>query len=131
MGIFETGLSDHHKLILSFFRSFFKDSTKTIQYRKYKTFNESSFLHELDQELLKGDMYKNNRDMFSTFTETFRRVLDKHAPLKTKRVRGNQSPFMTKELSKVVMNKSKTRNKYIKWLSRKKTSCYEMSKKLL
>ena len=88
-----------------------------MQYRKHKTFNESSFFYELDQELLKGDMYKNNRDMFSTFTETFRRVLDKHAPLKTKRVRGNQSPFMTKELSKAVMNKSKTRNKYIKWLS--------------
>ena len=118
-GIFETGLSDHHKLILSFFRSYFsRIPPKTIQYRKYKTFKESSFLYELDQELLKGDMYKNNRDMFSTFTETFRRVLDKHAPLKTKRVRGNQSPFMTKELSKAVMNKSKTRNKYIKWPSR-------------
>ena len=114
MGNFETDLNDHHKLILSFFRSFFKDSTKTIQYRKYKTFNESSFLHELDQELLKGDMYKNNRDMFSKFTETFRRVLDKHVPLKMKRVRGNQSPFMTKELSETAMNKSKTRNKYIK-----------------
>ena len=56
--------------------------------------------------------------MFSTFTETFRRVLDKNARLKTKRVRGNQSPFMTKELSKAVMNKSKTRNKHIKWSSR-------------
>ena len=56
--------------------------------------------------------------MFSSFTETFRRVIDKHAPLKTKRVRGNQSPFMTKELSKAVMNKSKTRKKYVKWLSR-------------
>ena len=64
------------------------------------------------------DMCKNNRDMFSTLTETFRKVLDKHASLETKRVRGNQSPFMTKELSKVVMNKSKTRNKYIKYLSR-------------
>ena len=60
---------------------------KTAQYRKYITFKESSFLHELDQELLKGDMYENNRDMFSTCTETFRRVRDKHAPLKTKRVR--------------------------------------------
>ena len=117
-GIFETGLSDHHKVILSFFRSYFsRIPPNTIQYRKYKTFKESSFLHELDQELLKGDMYKNNRDMFSSFTETFRRVLDKHAPLKTKRVRGNQSPFMTKELSKEAMNKSKTRNKYIKWPS--------------
>ena len=56
--------------------------------------------------------------MFSTFTETFRRVLDKHAPLKTKRVRGNQSPFMSKEFSKAVMNKSNTRNKCMKWPSR-------------
>ena len=130
-GIFETGITDHHKLILSFFRSYFlRIPPKTIQYRKYKTFNESSFLHELDQELLKGDMYKNNRDMFSTFTETFRRVLDKHAPLKTKRVRENQSPFMTKELRKAVMNKSKTRNKYIKWPS-KESFLAEKSKKLL
>ena len=130
-GIFETGITDHHKLILSFFRSYFlRIPPKTIQYRKYKTFNESSFLHELDQELLKGDMYKNNRDMFSTFTETFRRVLDKHAPLKTKRVRENQSPFMTKELRKAVMNKSKTRNKYIKWPS-KESFLVEKSKKLL
>ena len=114
-GIFEAGLSDHHKLILSFFRSYFsRIPPKTIQYKKYKTFKESS-----ERELLKGDMYKNNRDIFSTFTETFRRVLDKHAPLKMKRVRGNQSPFMTTELSKAVMNKSKTRNEYIKWSSRK------------
>ena len=128
-GIFETGLSDHHKLILSFFRSYFsRIPPKTIQYRKYKTFKESPFLYELDQELLKGDMYKNNRDMFSTFTETFRRVLDKHAPLKTKRVRGNQSPFMTKELSKAVMNKSKTRNKYLKWPSRENFLAMKRSK---
>ena len=35
--------------------------------------------------------------------------------LKTKKVGGNQSPFMTKELSKAVMNKSNVRNKYVKW----------------
>ena len=38
--------------------------------------------------------------MFSTFRETFRRVLDKNAPLRMK-----------------IKNKSKTRNKYIKWPS--------------
>ena len=56
--------------------------------------------------------------MFSTFTETFRRALDKHGSLKTKGVGGSRSPFTTKELSKAVMNKSKTRNKYIKLPSR-------------
>ena len=56
-------------------------------------------------------MYKNNRNIISTFTETFTRVLDKHAPMETKKIRGNQSPFKTNELSKAVLNKSKTPNK--------------------
>lgn len=51
-------------------------------------------------------MCKNVRDVFSIFTKTFRGVLDEHAPLKAKKVTGNQSPFMTKELSKAVKNKS-------------------------
>ena len=56
--------------------------------------------------------------MYSTFTKVFRLVLDKYAPPKVIKVRGNQGPFMTKELSKAIMNKSKIRNKYRKWPSR-------------
>ena len=56
--------------------------------------------------------------MYSTFTKVFRLVLDKYAPLKVKKVRGNQGPFMTKELGKAIMNKSKIGNKYQKCLSR-------------
>ena len=41
-------------------------------------------------------------------------VLDKHAPLKKKIFRGNKAPFMTKELSKAIMNKSKLQNTYTK-----------------
>ena len=63
-------------------------------------------------------MYLNTEDMFSTFTEVFRSVLDKHAPLKTKKVRGNQGPFMTKELSKAIMTRSRITNNYPKWPSR-------------
>ena len=41
--------------------------------------------------------------MYATFTEVFRSVLDRLAPIKSKKVRGNQAPFMTKELSKEIM----------------------------
>ena len=106
-GIFETGFSDHLKLILSVFRSYFiRIPPKITKYRNYKNFNETVFLHDLDQGLLKGEMNKNNNEMYSTFTKVFRLVLDKHAPLKAKKVRGNQGPFMTKELSKAILNKS-------------------------
>ena len=46
-------------------------------------------------------------------------VLDKHAPIKKKIVRGNEEPFMTKGLIKAIMNRSKHKNKYTKWPSRK------------
>ena len=41
-------------------------------------------------------------------------MLDRHAPLKRKTIRGNQEPFMTKQLSKAIMNRSsKLRNGYV------------------
>ena len=70
--------------------------------------------------------------MYSTFTKVFRLALDKHARLKVKNVRRNQGPFMTKELSKAIMNKSKirNRNKYQKFLSRKNLLALKEVKKL-
>ena len=41
-------------------------------------------------------------------------VLDKHAPKKLKYIRSNNCNFMTKELRKAVMNRSKLRNKFVK-----------------
>ena len=117
--IFETGISDHHKLILSFFRSYLmRIPPKTIEYRKYKTSDKSKFLHDLDQELLKRAIYRNNEEIYSIFKIIFQKVLNKHALLKQNKVRGNHAPFMTKDLSKAIMNKSKTRNRYLKWPSR-------------
>ena len=52
-------------------------------------------------------MYKYNNDMYSTFSDVFRSVLDRHATLKRKMIRRNQGPFMTKQLNKAIMNRSK------------------------
>ena len=42
----ETGIRDHHKLIFSFFRLYFtRTPSKSIEYRKYKTFDKSKCLH--------------------------------------------------------------------------------------
>ena len=52
------------------------------------------------------------------FSDIYRTILDHHAPLKTKRIRGNQPKFMTNELSKSIMNRSRCKNRYLKWPSR-------------
>ena len=41
------------------------------------------------QELIKGDIYKESNDNYEVFTAIFRQVLDKHAPLKRRKIRGN------------------------------------------
>ena len=41
-------------------------------------------------------------------------ILDKYAPLKFKYIRANNSPFMTKDLRKAIMLRTKLRNKFNK-----------------
>ena len=67
----------------------------------------------------------------NSFTEVFRLVIDKHAPLKTKIIRGSHVAFMTKALSKAKMTRLRIKLKYNKIVvQRKLLSLYE-SQKLL
>ena len=112
--LIEIVLSDCHKMIVSVFRTFFKRlPAKVIKYRNYKTFGQNEFLRNLDQALIKSNSY-NDKQQYDIFTSTFQRVLDKHAPLKMKKLRGNQTKFMTKELRKAIMDQSRLKNKYLK-----------------
>ena len=43
---------------------------------------------------------------YAQFSELFEKVLDKHAPSKKRKVRGNQMPFMTKTLRQAIMRRS-------------------------
>ena len=135
---FVTGISDCHKLIITVLRASFKKlPPKVVVYRNYKDFNEKSFLSDLDRKLIRGNIYKNCQNKYSKLTNIFQEVLNHHAPLKQKKIRGNHTPFMTKELSKAIMNKSKAKNKYIKWPSREnfmnlkrvKNKCNSINKK--
>ena len=50
---------------------------------------------------------------FKILNESVNITLDKHAPLKKKYLRANQSPFMNKKLSKKIIKKSRFRNKFL------------------
>ena len=126
---FITGISDFHKLVTSFLRvSFKKLPPKEICYRKYKKFDDSKFRNDLDRQLLQGEIYKDCKDPYSKFTEILSQFLEKHAPLKRRKIRGNHKPFMTKGLSKAIMNRSKLKNIYNKWPSRENFLAFKKSR---
>ena len=88
-----------------------KSQPKIINYRSYKYFNSESFREELIQIEANGN---NCDESFKNFTSSCNVILNKHAPQKKKYVRGNQSPFMNKTLSKAIMQRSKLRNLFLK-----------------
>ena len=77
----ETAISDHHKMVMTIFRSTFaKGKSKTFYYRYYKNFDLEQFQMELQERL--DEISGNSSDIFH---EEFRTCLDKFAPLKVKK----------------------------------------------
>ena len=108
--VFETGLSDYHKIISTFFKACSsKLKTKVIYYRSYKKFNESDFLCSLNKANF--DFFKNYPNQnYSLLTDKFLGLANKHAPLKKKFVRGNNAAFMNREFQKEIYVRSRLRN---------------------
>ena len=121
----KTGLSDCHKLVAMIFRTtFIKLPPKVVKYRSYKNFDENKFCRDLDQILIKGDVNKA-KDPYTKLTNILYNTLEKHAPLKSKTVRRNQAPFMNKELSKAIMEKSRLRNRHLEHPSGENVLAYK------
>ena len=101
---------------------------KIIKNKDQKHFDQQKFLHDLHSKLLQRDLYRNCNDPYEKLSEIFVDISNHHAPVKEKQIRDYRAPFMTKELSKVIMEKSESRNKYLKWPSRENSVSYKKSK---
>ena len=84
--------------------TFQKLPPNTIFIRDYKNFDRENFDKDLILSLMCNINVSSN---YAQFSEIFEKVLDKHAPLKKRKVRGNQMPFMTKTLRQAIMRRSK------------------------
>ena len=112
--VIETGLSDFHLMTLTVMRKSFKKlKARVINYRSYKHFSNEVFRENLLGKLSQ-QTFVNNDYGFEKFCNITLKTLDKYAPRKAKHARGNQMPFMTKDLSKNIIKRSRLRNKYLK-----------------
>ena len=106
--VFETGLSDFHLLTVTEFKmGFQKLKPQVITYRNYKNFNNDRF--QADIKTCGFDTKDIN-----SFKEITLSIFNKYAPIKKKYIRANEAPFMTKNLRREIMKRSRLRNKYLK-----------------
>ena len=106
--VYETGLSDFQKLTLPVLKTFHvKYEPKIIQYRDFNHFGNISFRADLLQELSLKNVLPGE---FEKFQHISSKVLNIHDPIKEKRVRCNQSPFMSEQLRKAIMTRNRVLN---------------------
>ena len=111
--VFETGLSDYHGLVLTVMKSHLpRLKPKVIKYRSYKNFVPENFLS--DVKLANFGATEDPEQAYDNLVCTFRKLVDKHAPLKTKVQRGNSAPFMTHELKKGIYTRTRLKKKFKK-----------------
>ena len=74
----ETGLSDCHKLISSFMKSYISRlKARTIFYRIYKNFNEEKFVKDVKVADFSFSSNDPNED-YSVLSDTFSKLVDRH-----------------------------------------------------
>ena len=109
--VFETGFSGFHRLTTTVLKQYFpKLKPNIVNYKDYRKFRGDEFRAQLDNEILKHDI--NNME-YQHFLNIFIEILNKHAPMKQKYLRANQGRFMTKNLHKAIMKRSRLRNKFL------------------
>ena len=122
-GVYETGISDFHKLTFTVLKTYFqKAKPRIIKYRNYKYFNNNDFRDELIRELSSNNIQS---DDLTRFTNISKMILEKKAPLKERYVRYNQAKFMNKILQKAIMNRSRLLNRYRKEKTEATRSAYK------
>ena len=127
-GTYETGLSDFHKLTYTVLKIHYsKQQHKVLKYRCYKKIDPDVFRSDLLKELSSINL-KN--DEFDKFKYLVFKGLEAHAPVKEKYIRYNQGPFMTNDLRKAIMNRSRLLNKFKKDNSEQNKWAYKKQRNL-
>ena len=111
---FETGLSDHHKLIITILRKVISKGNSKIC--------STEITRDLTKRNLKLSQNLNFQAnlSYSTFQAVFLEILNKIAPVKV--LRFNNNAFMTKSLRKALMLRSKLENNFNKDLMKAGTT---------
>ena len=107
--VLETGLSDFHLLTFTILKTHFRKKTpQIVRYRDFKRYSIEGFQHDLEVKLSTVNLRLLSNDEFHSL---LMQLVDHHAPIKTKYLRGNDQPFMNKQLRKEHMKRTMLKNK--------------------
>ena len=106
-----------------------KREPRIVYYHDFKHFCNNSFKESL-QKAISENLGFGCDEIYESFASSCTNVLDDHAPLKKKYVRGKYSSFMNKSLSKAIMVRRRLRNIFLQNRSEENKINYNKQKNL-
>ena len=116
-GVSHVGISDH-SLVYAFRKLSTGLPTKghtTVTYRKFEHFDSACFRSDIcSQNWNDINNYDNPNEMWHVWKNIFDYVVDRHAPLRSKRVRSSKSPWVTKRLKQLMHERDRLKLRAIR-----------------
>ena len=115
-GVIHTGISDH-SLIYGIRKTniFYKDNGNILEIRNMKKFNEEKFLCDLGMQSWDYVYFfaDNPNTMWEIWKDLFLQILDKHAPLQSKKIKSKSSPWITSHLKHLIITRDNLKRKAV------------------
>ena len=115
-GVIHTGISDHSLIFaIRKIHVVVKQAANTIEIRNMKKFNEQNFLRDLSNQCWDYVYFyaDNPNDMWKIWKQLFLEVLNKHAPLQTKRIRSRKTPCLTNDIKNLINTRDSLKRKAV------------------
>ena len=116
-GVHETSIKDHYMVYcVRKFRGASKKQHKNITTRQLKNFDQADFINDLLQVDWKG-IVSNGDDInliVEQWTTMFSLILEKHAPLRNRRVSEKFSPWLTKDLKQMSATRDRLKKQAVR-----------------
>ena len=114
IGVIHVSISDHSLVYVIRKAHFMRERTRTVEIRPMENFNKESFLRDLKQKFW-NDIYcsQDPNEMWNLWKGMLMQSIDKHAPLKARRVRNRKCGWITNDLRHQIFNRDYLKKKAI------------------
>ena len=112
----DIGLSDFHNLVCAGTKFHVSKRKRTkIFYRSYKKFDETMFVHALSVAPFHvSEIFDEVDDAYWMCSTLLQEIVNEHAPIKQKTIKGNHLPYMNGELRRAINVKRMLKRKFTK-----------------
>jgi hypothetical protein len=107
-GVVENHISDHYLIFTMLKLKLPKLQPAFINVRSYKHYDRNMFLEDIAQEQWENITLVDDVDgQLNNFNRNFLRILDRHVPVKTIKVRYRRSPFVNDEIKELMKKRDR------------------------